>query len=87
MYFPLVYDEYSSLPPLVLLRVRFFAKIRDQIKKKSALLGFLDEKKSDLSEIGLSSNKNAQYINGIPAKNTSIGLPKRPAINFVFVLY
>ena len=33
MYFPLVYDEYSSLPPLVLLRVRFFTKNRDHIKK------------------------------------------------------
>ena len=35
MYFPLVYDEYSlsSLPPLVLLRVHFFTKIRSQIKK------------------------------------------------------
>ena len=33
MYFPLVYDEYSVLPPLVLLRVRFFTKIRDHIKK------------------------------------------------------
>ena len=33
MYFPLVYDEYSSLPPLVLLRVRLFAKKRGHIKK------------------------------------------------------
>ena len=44
MYFPLVYDEYSSLPPLVLFRVRFFTKIRDLTKKKSGLLGFLDVK-------------------------------------------
>ena len=45
MYFPLVYDEYSSLPPLILLRVRFFIKMRDQLKRIRTIRIFRREKK------------------------------------------
>ena len=45
MYFPLVYDEYSSLPPLLLFRVRFFTKIRDLTKKIRIIRIFRREKK------------------------------------------
>ena len=45
MYFPLVYDEYSLLPPLVLFRVRFFTKIRDLTKKIRIIWIFRREKK------------------------------------------
>ena len=73
MYFPLVYDEYSSLPPLVLLRVRFFTNNRDHIKK-SRLLGFLDEERNDIYEIGLSSNKS-------PCPISVVSRPKNRQLN------